>query len=260
VLFLGSEAGLGYALLTPTYPDGWIRRFVRLTDGGDSENLGAYGLIKRGCKEILVVDAEYDGEIGTNQIFYGQPIKGYQDGYQFKAYRHLKDKLCKEGMQLTIHDLDQATNGLDCEGKRPGANSQTNITPVPRNCWSKQVNTERALFDCSKPTSEGTVRGPKNNLGVTYVKLSASRKSLDDFASNGKGEAQEHYGPLITALYTKQKKDGNLDKDFPHYSTFQHTWSPDDFLAVAELGCRAVVRHYTPDLLSPSGETCIAIK
>lgn len=261
VLFLGSEAGLGYALLTPTYSDGWIRRFIRLTDGGDSENLGAYGLIKRNCKEILVVDAEYDGKIDViNQNFYGKPIDGYEDGYQFKSYQLLKDKLCKEGRELMIDKLDQATNSLNCEGK-----SKAEAVKPPENwhCWNeKQVNTKRKWFNCSEPTNEGFVDG-QNGLKVTHVKLSADRKYLDDFASNGedKAKAQEVYGPFITDLYKKQKegKEGKkLDKDFPHYSTFRFIWSPEDFLAVAELGCRAVVRHYTPRLLSPSGETCFA--
>ncbi|MBL8052678.1 MAG: patatin-like phospholipase family protein [Nitrospira sp.] len=262
VLFLGSEAGLGYALLTPTYSDAWIRRFIRLTDGGDSENLGAYGLIKRNCKEILVVDAEYDGKIDAiNQNFYGKPIDGYEDGYQFKSYQLLKDKLCKEGRELTIDKLDQATNSLNCEGK-----SKIEAVEPPENwhCWNeKQVNTKRKWFNCSEPTNEGFVDG-QNGLKVTHVKLSADRKFLDDFASNGKdkAKAQEVYGPFITDLYKKQKegKEGKkLDKDFPHYSTFRFIWAPEDFLAVAELGCRAVVRHYTPDLLSPSAKACIFI-
>src|SRR5208337_4918472 len=36
---------------------------VYLTDGGNIENLGVYELLKRGCKLIVVVDAEADPEI-----------------------------------------------------------------------------------------------------------------------------------------------------------------------------------------------------
>ena len=36
---------------------------VYLTDGGNIENLGVYELVKRGCKLIVVVDAEADPEM-----------------------------------------------------------------------------------------------------------------------------------------------------------------------------------------------------
>ena len=36
------------------------RRLIRLSDGGHSENLGAYVLLRRRCRTIVVVDSEYD--------------------------------------------------------------------------------------------------------------------------------------------------------------------------------------------------------
>ena len=48
--------GLAYVVPNPKDP----RRLVRLSDGGHSENLGVYALLRRGCRTILIVDAEYD--------------------------------------------------------------------------------------------------------------------------------------------------------------------------------------------------------
>ena len=33
---------------------------ISLSDGGHSDNLGIYSLLKRGCQNLLSVDAEYD--------------------------------------------------------------------------------------------------------------------------------------------------------------------------------------------------------
>jgi hypothetical protein len=38
------------------------RKFVNLSDGGHFDNLGLYELIRRGCRFILIVDAECDGD------------------------------------------------------------------------------------------------------------------------------------------------------------------------------------------------------
>ncbi|MBK9946036.1 MAG: patatin-like phospholipase family protein [Nitrospira sp.] len=275
----GRDIGLSYAMLTPTYTkytNEWIKRFVQLTDGGDSENLGAYSLINRNCQEILVVDAEYDGEIdGKNWIVYDNAIEGYKDGYQFKGYQCLKQKLRKEGATLTIHELDQATNDWDCGVKNDAKNQDPKPKPTSPDkpishdklhCWNKLVNTTRYWFDCSKPVSTGTVSSTgkvsgQKDLQVTYVKLSADRKLLDDFFGDGerKTAAEKDYGPLITHFYKGQKHGDMLDKDFPHYSTFKLTWSKEEFLAVTELGCRAVVRHYAPSLLSSGRDACIDI-
>ena len=49
----------------------WIdgtRRFIDLSDGGHVENLGVYQLLKRGCKFIIVIDAEADPEISCASL------------------------------------------------------------------------------------------------------------------------------------------------------------------------------------------------
>jgi len=67
---------------------------VRLSDGGHSENLGAYALLRRRCRTILVVDAEYDPTYG------------------FGAYRNLKKAARDElGITINIPGLEKILNG-----------------------------------------------------------------------------------------------------------------------------------------------------
>lgn len=62
---------------------------IYLTDGGHSDNLGAFSLIRRMCKNILIIDAEYDPEYG------------------FDAYYRLKRKLKSEfNINITIDGID----------------------------------------------------------------------------------------------------------------------------------------------------------
>jgi hypothetical protein len=62
------KGGLGYTYSrAPSVPVWWVNgkpaHVLYLTDGGFAENLGAYTLVKRLCKRIIVVDAEEDPEL-----------------------------------------------------------------------------------------------------------------------------------------------------------------------------------------------------
>lgn len=62
---------------------------ISLSDGGHSENLGAIALIRRGVKNIIIVDAEYD------------------KSYKFGAYTKLKNKINSElSLNLEIPSID----------------------------------------------------------------------------------------------------------------------------------------------------------
>jgi hypothetical protein len=80
--------GLEYAVPCLAAP----RRLLRLSDGGHCENLGLYALLRRGCKKILVVDAEFDRGLG------------------FPSYRCVKDAAARElGLVVTIPAIDDGT-------------------------------------------------------------------------------------------------------------------------------------------------------
>lgn len=86
-----SAAALKCKLLrkTSNYSAFLKAKYIPLSDGGHSENLGAISLIRRGVKNIIVVDAEYN------------------KNYSFDAYKILKEKLKEElSMDLLIPSID----------------------------------------------------------------------------------------------------------------------------------------------------------
>ncbi len=256
--FFWNDFGLCYEMLAPTHTEGETKQFILLTDGGHSENLGVYSLIRRNCREILVVDAEYDGKIDwVDRLLYGSGI----GNYQFEAYRLLNNNLLKEGKILKIDRLHQATCHMDSKWC-PEDMSDKVVTTKQWNCWNKEEAGSRALFDCSEPISVGFVHRCLNkdkdckdtervDIGVTYMKLSADRRLLDDLSPAGRAKATEVFGPRILKYYDRS------DTKFPHYPTFQFNWDKEQFLVIAELGCRAVMQHYAPQVLSQNRGECI---
>lgn len=271
---LGRELGLGYNKLTPTYneKEDWLKRFFVLTDGGDSENLGVYSLIKRNCKEIIVVDAEHDGRpetfsnwfVRVREYIFGKTFIGYEDTYKFDGYEKLKKNLRADRLNLKkdlkIAHLDQVLEPT----------SDPKQSPDKWGCWSEVVTLTHNRFECSDPIHGGYVyrcldedctKPEQLDMHVTYVKLSANRTLLDDPSKDS--ESKQVYGPRITDFYNKTYRESRTerdwDKDFPQYLTGQLVWDEKQFLAIAELGCRAVVRKYAENLLSSSEGSCIAI-
>ena len=72
----------------PNYTDVVEGVDIDLADGGLSENLAALPLIRRGIKNIVIVDAEND------------------PGYAFESYVRLKRYLKKEAIRLEIKEID----------------------------------------------------------------------------------------------------------------------------------------------------------
>jgi hypothetical protein len=82
--------GLEYVVPSPADP----RRIVRLSDGGHCENLGAYALLRRRCRNILIVDAEYD------------------PSYKCSAYEKLKRAASLElGIDINVPDVENILKG-----------------------------------------------------------------------------------------------------------------------------------------------------
>jgi hypothetical protein len=80
--------GLEYAVPSLETP----RKLLRLSDGGHSENLAVYAFLRRGCRRILIVDAEFDPQ------------------FRFSSYRRLKEAAAAElGFAFTIPAIDEAT-------------------------------------------------------------------------------------------------------------------------------------------------------
>lgn len=76
---------------------------IYLADGGDSENLGAYSIVRRLCPRIIIVDAEHD-----------------DPGHPFTAYSILKSALRAEmGVDFSIGPIDCFLSGYRTDPKTP---------------------------------------------------------------------------------------------------------------------------------------------
>lgn len=86
-----SAAALKFKLLhkVPYSGNAIPLEYLALSDGGHSENLAAIALIRRGVKNIVIIDAEHN------------------DNYSFDGYKILKTKLQKElNLNLNIKTID----------------------------------------------------------------------------------------------------------------------------------------------------------
>lgn len=86
-----ASAGIKWKLGRPI-PDYAVnvtpRSNSRLSDGGYSENLGAFSLIRRGIKKIIIVDAGHDPK------------------YAFTDYKDLRDNLRVMGINFVVPDIE----------------------------------------------------------------------------------------------------------------------------------------------------------
>lgn len=126
-----------------------------VSDGGHCENLGAYALIKRQCRKIIIVDAEHEKSIP----------------YVFAAYSKLKERLAQElGLLFTVADIDaylEAAKGVD---KPTGPTAAVMIGDVRSKASAPSV-------------------GP---MSVVYIKLGLDRTRLDSYPAQVSEYAKTH--------------------------------------------------------------------
>src|SRR5438132_14351842 len=83
-----SNVDLGYLLYRKLWNE---KGTLYVSDGGHWENLGAYALIKRQCRRIVIVDAEHEAVIP----------------YIFDGYTKLRQQLAQEmQLALTVPGID----------------------------------------------------------------------------------------------------------------------------------------------------------
>lgn len=235
---------------------------IYLTDGGHSENLGAFALIRRLCKNIIIVDAEHDPD------------------YRFGAYRKLKAHLKKElrvdfslpeidkGLRLFSFDFkgneDLYDNVLPKElSEKIGLSADVKVSydkeagfwrltdrKADGRSYLAQKEKEKLIiynvYDGSKPVMEGNIAWfplkagdtvEKVTLGVTYIKLSLDLNHLDD------------YPPTVSGYYQSKKHwfkelTGYQNTPFPHEDTSDISYGKDQFSAYRDLGYHIVTNFY----------------
>jgi hypothetical protein len=189
---------------------------VYLTDGGHSENLAAFSLVRRMCDRIIIVDGEHD------------------PGWNFGGYHRLQRALRSEmNVDLYVEAIDKAKfdgttpvmrGNISCfpELKDPEGDE-----PVPGCPGSPQC---ASLNACDAPGM--------HKLEVDYVKLSLDPdpKRLEDYGENVRtyhdDNLKECTPPGIFASCT-----------FPQQPTTDQWFSGPQFLAYRDLGYDIVRLH-----------------
>jgi hypothetical protein len=183
---------------------------IRLSDGGFSDNLGGFAVIRRLCDRIIIVDAEYD------------------PAYTFGSYFKLKDAVLAEfGADLSVKEIDDLPR---CDNVSSGQCLQdgrfNRIHPVMKGSVS------------SFPWPTG-----QKSLQVVYLKLwvdddELRRYSYPTTVSNmwkkSKLQSKDKCGP--------DSKPTNCGQ-FPQDPTSDQDFDSDRFSAYRDLGHAIVMDH-----------------
>ena len=217
---------------------------IYLSDGGHSENLAAFPLVRRLCENIILVDAEYDPQ------------------YTFEAYFKLKDALARE-LSVTTHldaqpadlKLKGGVDSIDAEIEKGRTRDNVDETD-----WIARVTSE--YFAKRQPVLSGTIstfplNNDRRNLRLTYVKLALDEEEFTNVTGTAKQALYDKYGEEVVSYYTTVR-DGTCELRprvfslfkkcaFPHYPTTYQNYSESQFAAYVKLGECTVLNNLEYD-------------
>lgn len=208
---------------------------IYLSDGGHSENLGAFSLVRRLCQEIFIVDAEED------------------PGYAYDAYFKLKHAVEREmGASLNIPEIESRRR-LACGNT--AFCKEIAGRPQDQPAWHKSA---------IKPLSVGSIdrlpyRSPKacppepsgaagracnfDSIRVLYLKLAYHRDHDPEaeFIQPTELDLREVFDQTRScqdkaAAWPEQSI--KCDPPFPQLPTLSQSMSQQHFAAYRHLGCR----------------------
>lgn len=215
---ISSGTVLGKTIWADNNPLTIQRPFYFLSDGGHSENLGAYSVVQRGCQNLIIVDGEEEPD----------------RKYLFEAYLILKTLVRHQlNMDLAIGSIDRY---LDRLSKRQEPSQKW---PEPATSWPEARMTGKIeslpLLRDSEPPSLVT------QVPITYLKLSFDYCSLPEQdrlgidvlncpASTPDVEVSQYYTPILMKVAVRDSRV------FPMYSTLNQWLDSDQQHALADLG------------------------
>lgn len=206
-----------FYLLSGRYNNDINGTSIYLTDGGHVENLGAYSLIRRLTKKIIISDAEAD------------PL------YQFDAYRNLKSAVQKElHAELNVPEIEAWLKQCD-----------------------SQVNKERCMkqvlpYKSIKPVMSGTIssfpfieNGAEVNVSiqVLYIKAVVSQDRITASLDNGNKQTSGVAGYPISISNYYILGEGAKAGRFPQQSTIDQSYTPYQVSAYRDLGYGTIIEN-----------------
>lgn len=218
-LLSGIGASYGKKVRLPKKEDLW------LTDGGFADNIATYPLIRRGCSEIVVLDAEHDPTL------------------EFEAYRRLQYDLSRSDQ--TEFSVPQIDDWIKTREKL-GVSKTDFIVDDPNNEIVR------------KPAMKGTVIRPTGKrLDIIYVKLSLDPSSLPRYHH----DVQSFYKEARAFTQFTPNHEGDLTQpcvrgehtecSFPHTPTFDTNYAGKEFRAHRLLGADLARLYAVPLLQEP---------
>lgn len=192
--------------------------FVRLIDGGDSENLAAYPLIRRLCERILMVDATEDPHL------------------VFKSYELLRKGLSRQGIAFSVPGIDGIAKPFRKADQDEPTPECDMARPDPSHCLGSRRQ-RVSLFDGA--IREIPYASPKGDqtldIEVVYLKLAMDQASVQSY-------------PEAVRNYWNEGMDGVCrDKwargcQFPQDLTVVQRYPQARFQAYRELGRYHIVQ------------------
>ena len=224
-----------------------------LSDGGHSENLAAFPLVRRICENIILVDAEHD------------------PNYIFEAYFKLKEAL---GRELSVSTkLDRQPAHLNLAGTVDDIDAaiekQRTLQNVDDSEWIAPIT--KQYFSRRQPVMSGTISTLpltfpsgviRKDLQLTYIKLALDEEEFKNVTGADKEALSAKYGKeVVTYVDSVLTNDCELrprvfawfkDCAFPHYPTTYQNYAESQFAAYVKLGECTVLNHLDYDVTRQS--------
>lgn len=214
---------------------------IYLTDGGHTENLGAFSLVRRLCREIVIVDAEEDPR------------------YAYGAYFKLKQALAREmSVDLKIDAIEERRQRV-CDGLIECPERDDASPPHEQWAWretGRQPVTSGLIKDLPYcPPGSADCNNLPTEVRVHYVKLayvplpleSAAVLPTDEPLAQQLERDFQRVHAQTAACFAAAPPSG-CKAPFPQVPTTVQSFAPDHFDAYRNLGCRIALQHLAPML------------
>lgn len=218
---------------TLTDPTSFSNDDITLSDGGHSDNLGAFSLIRRGVEKVIIIDAEHDPD------------------YKFGAYYNLKERLEYWGYSLYVKGIEQYQ-------KKKNRNLKTQypfldgIALTPNGdkikiIYLKAIKSDYVdgLYDQSMVDNGQVIRDNNRTLldnnkdenGQWQSKILADEIiDYDELFANHLHTYPSLLETLLRVKLSNLFDSNDIRLDFPQYSTFDQSFFNDQYFAFVALG------------------------
>jgi hypothetical protein len=200
---------------------------LHLSDGGFSDNLGIYPLVRRSCQRILVLDATWDPHL------------------TFDAFQRLREALSRQ-QQVSLES--------DALLKVAGAHSERCLEECGPDCFvhprcGDGVSGPVAARLAPDAVFEGVLRVPgEKATPLHYVKLAVDEAHLEPYPRPVQDAIRRRAG--------RARDKAARERLFPHIPTTKQVLRARDFQALRLLGCYLVEKSFAGERNAPPGSPC----